>query len=110
MRMNKRELVALRGLDKITRSLQGISTAFITVEEANALKECLGFDVLESMTPLSEVNVLVRGKDLPLVALVRLEGEHQRPPVCLFFPFQIKEYNSNLITCPRCSSQTRIAR
>ncbi len=110
MKLNLREKLALRGLDKITVALSGGATALLTQEEAGALKACLGFDIWESTTPMGGINALVRGKDVPVVLMIQPDSRKDRPPRNCFFPFQIREYNSKLITCPRCSSQTREAR
>ena len=110
MRLNKQEKLALCALDKICRALSGGASALLTHEEANALRTCLAFDIRESTTPMGGVNALVRGKDVPAVLLISPGGQYERPPRNCFFPFQIREYNSKLITCPRCGSQSREAR
>lgn len=110
MRLNKQEKLALCALDKIVRALSGGAAALLTLEEANALKSCLGFDIRESTTPMGGINALVRGKDYPLVLLISPRGQFEQPPRNCFFPFQIREYNTKLITCPRCGSQAREAR
>ncbi|MDI3325400.1 hypothetical protein QKW35_13540 [Pontibacterium granulatum] len=110
MRLNKREQLALHALDKIAEALSGGATALLSQAEANALQHCLGFDIWESTTPKGEINALVRGKDIPVVLLVSPIEPTARPPRNCFFPFQIKEYDSKLITCPRCHSRKRVAR
>lgn len=109
MRLNKQEKEALRALDKIVKALSGQVFALLTHDEAKALKACLAFDIWESTTPMGGVNALVRGKDCPVVQLIPPGGPERLPRNC-FFPFQIREYNSKLITCPQCSSQKRVAR
>lgn len=109
MKYNKREKLAIRALDKIINALSGGTTAVLSVLEGKALHDCIGFDIWKATSSKAEINTLVRGKDVPVVLIVSKMGCNYPPRNC-FFPFQVKEYRNNLITCPRCQSQVRETR
>jgi len=110
MKLNKRDQLAVSALDKILTALSGGSTAFISKDEVTALTDSLGIDLLKSTFSRGQVNALVRGKDVPVVLIQSTNESNTGLPRNCFFPFQIKEHNTHLITCPRCHSHVRQSR
>ena len=73
MKYNKRELQAIKTLRRIFEALEQHKNIELSTAEANALHECLGWNLRDSTYRKKEVKSFIRGKEQVLIEYISIK-------------------------------------